>query len=154
MLEHLSLWLSAPTTVWPPGRRVGQASRRSLYRRVLAADSREPLGHVAETPGRWWPWPAAKRIAGYELPDGSLLFAARRIGWFLPITIVADADGRVVALVNDQNIASPSRRLLARRRGAGWRAGTFIDPAGAELVHWEAAGGGTVVHFADVVRNE
>src|SRR5437763_1525531 len=87
MLEHPSLWLSAPSAAWQPG--LPQTGR--WLRRVLAADTREPLGHVAVTPGRWLPWPARPRLAVYEEPDASLLFTTRRVGWLWPVTAVAEA---------------------------------------------------------------
>ncbi len=151
MLEHASLWLSAPTSVWPPG--VRQTGR--WLRRVLAADTREPLGHVAMTPGHCFPWPEPQRIAAYELPDASLLFTARRRGWVWPVTVVAEADGNVVAFAYGKTVVTPSRQFLARRGPANTgRSGTLVNGAGTELIRWEPGDGGTVVHFLDDVRRE
>lgn len=151
MLEHASLWLSAPTTAWPPGLpRTGR-----WLRRVLAADTRDLLGHVAVTAGRWWPWPARRRIAAYEGPDASLLFTAKRVGWAWPVTAVAEADGNLVALIYGYTVSSAARRFLAQRRpGADWRAGTFVNRTGAEVVRWEADGAETILHFTAEVLNE
>src|SRR5215207_6305903 len=95
MLEHLSLWLSAPAAAWPPG--LPQTGR--YIRWVLAGDTRAPLGHMAVQPARWWPWPAGCRVSAYESPDVSLLFTAQRSGWLRRRVVVADADGHPVALV-------------------------------------------------------
>ena len=151
MLEYRSLWLSAPTTAWPPG--VPRTGR--WLRHVLVADTRDPAGHVAVAPSRWWPWPASRRVAIYEGPDASLLFTAKRVGWLSPVTVVAEADGNVVALIYGRTVASAARRFLARRAGvAGWQAGSFVNRSGADLVRWEAEGAGTVAHFNDELRNE
>ncbi len=148
MLEHPALWLSAPTAAWPPG--LPRTAPR--LRRVLAADTREPLGHVAVAPGRWWPWPAGPRLAVYEAPDTSLLFTARRVGWLWPVTVVAEADGNAVAAVYGSYVSVPPRRVLAHhRRTAGGKAGAFALATGVVLARWETADGGTLVHFtADV----
>src|SRR5947209_4918684 len=106
MLEHPTLWLSAATAAWPPGL---QRSGRWL-RHVLDADDRTPLGHVAVTPGRWWRWPAGRRLAVYEGPDASLLFTARRFGWLRRQTAVAEADGRRVAVVRGRYVLGPGGR--------------------------------------------
>ena len=110
MLEHRSLWISPPTAAWPPG----LARTGRWLRHVLAADTREPLGHIAVTPGRWWPWPAGRRLAAYEVPDASLLLTARRVGWLRPMTVVAEADGNFVALIDHQSVVGPAHKLLAR----------------------------------------
>jgi hypothetical protein len=151
MLEQPSLWISPPSSVWPPGlQRTGR-----WLRRVLAADTREPLGHVAISPARWFPWPAGRRIAAYEMPDASLLFTARRAGWVWPFTMVAEADSNVVAIQYGETLASPSRRFLARRDlSSTGPAGRFVNRAGGELIRWQAGGGGTLVHFLDDVRRE
>src|SRR4051812_43547995 len=97
MLEYPSLWLSAPTAVWPPGLpRTGR-----WLRWVLAADTRTPLGHIAVMPGHW---SAVKRIAAYESPDVSLLFTASRTGWFRTRTIVCDADGYRVGTIRGPHV--------------------------------------------------
>src|SRR5688572_5327429 len=59
MLEHPSLWLSAPTGAWPlPARRQG-----GKVRLVLDADSRTVLGHLTIRPRGWWPWPRGSDFA-------------------------------------------------------------------------------------------
>jgi hypothetical protein len=151
MLEHPTLWLSAPTAAWPPG--VPRTGR--WLRQVLAADTRDQLGHVALTPGRWWPWPRPGRLAAYETPDGSLLFTARRTGWLWPVTAVAEADGKVVALVYGQSVVGPSGRGLALvRRDEDGRNGRFVTIGGRELACWRPSGAGTELRFAADVRSE
>jgi hypothetical protein len=151
MLEQPSLWLSHPSSVWPPG--LQQTGR--WLRRVLAAETREPLGHIAISPARRFPWPTGRRIAAYEMPDASLLFTARRAGWVWPFTTVAEADGNIVAIQYGETLASPSRRFLAQRDPASsGRAGRFANRAGTELIRWQPGGGGTLVHFLADVRSE
>jgi hypothetical protein len=151
VIDTPSLWLSPSTAVWPPG--LPQTGRR--LRRVLAADSREPLGHVALSPGRWWPWPAGRTIVAYEAPDSSLVFTARRLGWLRPTTVVTEADGHIVAFAYEDRVASPTYRFLARRDcPGGWRSGAFVASVGVTLFRWEPSGGGTVTHFAEETRNE
>jgi hypothetical protein len=149
MLEHNSLWLSAATAVWPPDLpRTGR-----WLRWVLAADTRAPLGHVAVTPDRGWPWPAGGRIAAYESPDASLLFTASRSGWFRRRTVVCDADGYRVAWVRGMHVFGRANHLLALKRPAvGGRAGAFMGPQGTEVGTWRQDGAGTVIEFADVIR--
>ena len=68
------------------------------------------------------------------------------------MTIVAEADGNVVAVCYCGQVASPANRFLAvRRRGADRRAGAFVNAAGMELARWQPAGGGTAVQFAAAV---
>ena len=111
MLEQPSLWLSAPSLAWPPGLpRTGR-----WLRRVLAPDTRQSLGHVAITPSRWLPWPAGRRVAAYEEPDASLLFTARQIRGFWPVTTIAEADGNLVARMYGPTVMSPSYRFVAQR---------------------------------------
>jgi hypothetical protein len=151
MLEQPSLWLSAPSHAWPPGLpRTGR-----WLRRVLAADTRQSLGHVAISPGRWLPWPAGRSVAAYEEPDASLLFTARRIRWVWPVIVVAEADGNLVARIHGPKVTSPSHRFLAQRGpSATGRVGSFVTRSGAELIRWEPDGAGTVVHFIADVRRE
>src|SRR4051794_33364789 len=122
MLEHSSVWVSAPTAAWPA--EVPRTGR--FFRWVLAADTREPLGHLAIAPARWWPWPAGRRIAAYEAPDWSLLFTARPSGWFRHQVAVADADGHVVATVRGQYVIGRGNRFVAYQE----RPGYFVGPAG------------------------
>jgi hypothetical protein len=151
MLEHPSRWISPLTTAWPT--EVGSAGRR--LRRVLDADGREVLGHISDMPGRWLPWPLGRGIAAYEEPDSSLLFTARRAGWLSPMIVVGDADGTAVAFVHGRTVSSPTRNFLARRdRSGDRRTGRYESAAGVPLVRWELANGGTLVRFAEQVRNE
>jgi hypothetical protein len=147
MLEHSLLWISAPTTAWPLGvPRTGQ-----LFCHVLAADTRETLGHVVIMPRRW----RSKRanFAAHEMPDSSLLFSARWVGWFRRALAVAEADGNLVAMVYAGTVLSASRRLLARRSAVIPNAGVFIAPDGSELGRWEYDPEGTIVQFTDDVRD-
>jgi hypothetical protein len=151
MLEFASLWLSAPTGTWPPGlSRTGRCLRW-----VLAGDTRAPLGHVAVTPGRWWPWPAGCRIAAYESPDGSLLFTARQAGWLRRRAVVADADGKAVALIRGPYLLGPGNRFVAYHRAeTDNRSGTFAGPNGSDVAQWRADGVGVLLEFADEVKRE
>jgi hypothetical protein len=151
MLEHRSLWLSAETATWPPG--LPRSGR--LLRWVLAGDTRAPLGHVAITPARWWRWPAGCRIAAYESPDGSLVFTARQAGWLRRRTIVADADGRTVAVLRGPYVLGRGSRFIAYHRvNADRISGHFAAGDGGEAACWRADGVGAVLEFGDSVKRE
>ncbi|HEX4590678.1 MAG TPA: hypothetical protein VH120_12150 [Gemmataceae bacterium] len=151
MLEHFLLWLSPATAAWP----VDLPRTGEQLRRVLDAESRDVLGHIAIQTGRRWFWPAGRRIAAFEAPDSSVLFVAKRVGWFWQATLVADADGKVVAFVYGHTVSSPTRNFLAHRDDSvDWRSGAFLGPAGTTLVRWGPERGGTAIRFSDQVRNE
>src|SRR5215207_10013244 len=140
MLEHLSLWVSAATATWPPG-----IPRTGRYLRwVLTGDARLPVGHVAVTPGRWWPWPAGRRARAYESPDNSLLFTAGQSGWLRWRVIVADADANPVAHVRGSYVIGRDNRFVGYRRPAvDGPGGLFIGPHGVEVARWGPDGVGT-----------
>jgi hypothetical protein len=151
MLESPSLWLSAAIATWP-----ADLPRTGRWLRwVLAADTRGPLGYVAVTPSRGWPWAARGGIAAYESPDGSLLFTARPSGWLRRRTVVSDPDGYRVASIRGPHVVGRSNRIVALRRdAAGARAGVFVGPLGIEVGHWRPDGTGTIIAFTDVLRDE
>lgn len=151
MLEHASLWLSAPTATWPPG--LPRAGK--LLRSVRAGDTREPLGQVALTAGRWWPWPAGGRLAAYESPDTSLLFTARQARWLRRRSVIADADGHTVALLRGPYLLGRTHRFVAFHRiAADRRCGVFDAVDGMEVARWRADGVGTLIEFAEAVKRE
>jgi hypothetical protein len=146
MLEHSSLWLSAPTLVWPSGLpRAGQ-----YLRWVLAGETREPAGHLAVTTAPWWRWPRGSRIAAYESPDCSLLFSARRVGWLRHRIVIADADGQLAALVRGPYVVDRRNRFVAYEA----RPGVFIGPSGVEVARCRADGLASSIEFGDAVRDE
>jgi hypothetical protein len=146
MLEHASLWISAPTATWPPGLpRTGE-----LLRWVLDSETRSPLGHTAIRSGRWWPWPASKRIAAYEAPDSSLLFTVRRAGLLRRSFVIADADGHPAAFVRGPYVIDRTGRFVGYRQ----RPGLFVGPFGVEVARWHRDGLATSITFGNAVRDE
>jgi hypothetical protein len=146
MLEHASLWISAPTATWPPGLpRTGE-----LLRWVLEGETRSPLGHVAIRPARWWPWPAAGRVAAYEAPDSSLVFTARRAGLLRRAVVIDDADGHPAASVRGPYVVDRANRFVGYRQ----RPGLFVGSFGVEVARWRHDGLATSITFGDSVRDE
>jgi hypothetical protein len=151
MLEQTLLWLSSPTTAWPPG--LPRTAR--WLRHVLAGHSREPLGHFAISPLGWWPWSGRPRLGAYEIPDSSLLFTARRSGWLWPVTRVRDADGNAIAVFYGQTLASGPHRFLAKSNsGSDWRSGQFVARGRSTVMQWQPDGGGLLLHFLPELRHE
>jgi hypothetical protein len=149
MLERPSLWFSPPTSAWPPGLPV----TAPLFRRVLSADTRELLGHVAVKPKhRWWR-PANTEITVYEGPDSSHLFRAVSLGWLRRTLVVTDADGNAVAYLYDDRVVAPQGRLAAFVRGNRAN-GAFIAAAGNTLAAWTAADAGIRFEFLERLTDE
>jgi hypothetical protein len=70
-------------------------------------------------------------------------------------TTVADADGFRVASIRGLNVYGRANHVVAIRHDAGdARAGVFVGPAGIDVGHWRPDGAGTVIEFADALRDE